>query len=595
MAVPDAALLRGSGTKRDEASSSAAAPATEAVERPSKKAAPPARVASVTLVVAGLDIVEEGTEDINTKDLSTVPVEDISEAKANELTKMDEFGAYAVIPKEARGSAKHISTKWEIVVRHGVVKARFVCREFNTYQSFDFFAATSSSLAGRFIDGWILEHDLCAFILDASSAFLHVPEHENVVVDPPEEWLDAHVANGGSRDVYWRMLKTLYGRRSAAKAWTEWLADALVAMGLEQNTAMPTLFRAEGNSKLRLLTHMDDGYGGATAEETLAFKAEFGKRVVNKFQGPMSVGSRFSFLGCEREMWEKAIVIRPSDKYIERYLKMFGITNCKPVKTNYAEPDWSPENNEPVTAAEHRLFRAAVGLAQHLGLCRCDILYTLKELGRYLEAPTKGMLKAAKHLGRYLAGTKDACVVLHHHGVRDSRVPRVLNIITDANWANCRRTRKSTHCIHISLGSMGPLVTRAATQSVIAMSSGESEWYGGVAGACDGLLMAEVMKWMGWHLVAKLSLDSSAARGMAQKVGVAKMRTVELRTLWLQSKVKKRLVSVHAVPGTKNVADIGTKGLSAERLTLLAVHAGLVRLARGTPPQAGHDCFLHDV
>ena len=89
---------------------------------------------------------EEGVEDINSRDLSEVPLEDIAEAKAKELEKMDAFEAYRVIGKEERGKAKHITTKWEIIVRHGIVKARFVCREFNSYQSFDFFAATTSSL-----------------------------------------------------------------------------------------------------------------------------------------------------------------------------------------------------------------------------------------------------------------------------------------------------------------------------------------------------------------------------------------------------------------------------------------------------------------
>ena len=200
-----------------------------------------------------------------------MPVHDIAEAKAAELTKMDDFEAYRVIPKSDRGSAKHITTKWEIVMRHGTVKARFVCREFNSYQSFDFFAAATSALAGRFIDAWILTMALCGFILDASSAFLHVPEKEHIVVDPPQEWLEAHVANGGSRDVYWLMLKTLYGRRSAAKAWTEWLAEVLIAMGLEQNAAMPTIFRAPEPSQLRLMTHMDDGFGGGRTQEVLAF------------------------------------------------------------------------------------------------------------------------------------------------------------------------------------------------------------------------------------------------------------------------------------------------------------------------------------
>eukprot|EP00975_Prorocentrum_lima_P016113 3422849-Prorocentrum_lima.AAC.1 len=60
------------------------------------------------------------------------------------------------------------------------------------------------------------------------------------------------------------MKKTLYGRRSAAQTWIEWLAGCVVAMGLERSEAMPTLFKAGEGSKLRLLTHMGDGYGAGS-------------------------------------------------------------------------------------------------------------------------------------------------------------------------------------------------------------------------------------------------------------------------------------------------------------------------------------------
>ena len=249
--------------------------------------------------------------------------------------------------------------------------------------------------------------------------------------------------------------------------------------------------------------------------------------------------------------------------------------------------------DEKLDAAGHALYRSAVGLAQHLSIFRADILYTLKQLGRFLESPTVGMLKAAKHLGRYLAGTKDYSVVMFSPRLQDMkfsprlsdmREPIKLNVITDANWAACRRTRKSTHCVHISLGHACPLLTRCATQGCIALSSGEAEWYGGVAGSADALLMKSVMEWLGWRLRINLYMDSSAARGMAAKIGIGKMRTVEIRTLWLQEKVRKKALAVFRVRGEQNVADIGTTGLSAERLALLSMHVGLVSCGPGMRP-----------
>eukprot|EP00975_Prorocentrum_lima_P030918 6489828-Prorocentrum_lima.AAC.1 len=88
---------------------------------------------------------------------------------------------------------------------------------------------------------------------------------------------------------------------------------------------------------------MDDGYGAGTVQEIMSFKKEFGKRVTHKFQGPVAVGGRYSFLGCERELWQDALVLRPADKYIERYLAMLSLTGCKPVWTNYCEADWSAD------------------------------------------------------------------------------------------------------------------------------------------------------------------------------------------------------------------------------------------------------------
>ena len=98
------------------------------------------------------------------------------------------------------------------------------------------------------------------------------------------------------------------------------------------------------------------------------------------------------------------------------------------------------------------------------------------------------------------------------------------------------------------------------------------------------MLMKTVMEWMGWRLRVALYLDSSAARGMACKIGIGRMRTVEVRTLWLQEKVKRKLITINCVKGEQNVADIGTKGLSADRLLLLARHCGLVRCSPSSRP-----------
>ena len=81
------------------------------------------------------------------------------------------------------------------------------------------------------------------------------------------------------------------------------------------------------------------------------------------------VGSRFSFLGGERELWEDSIVIRPSAKYIDKYLSMFGLQGCKPVKATWRDADWDPLRDDArLSEDDHKLFRSAVGVAQHLSI-----------------------------------------------------------------------------------------------------------------------------------------------------------------------------------------------------------------------------------
>ena len=54
---------------------------------------------------------------------------------------------------------------------------------------------------------------------------------------------------------------------------------------------------------------------------------------------------------------------------------------------------------------------------------------------------------------------------------------------TDANWAGCPVTRKSTSAAYLQFGNH-PLYAGASTQTIISFSSGEAKFYGAVRCAC---------------------------------------------------------------------------------------------------------------
>ena len=100
----------------------------------------------------------------------------------------------------------------------------------------------------------------------------------------------------------------------------------------------------------------------------------------------------------------------------------------------------------------------------------------------------------------------------------------------------------------------------AKTQSVIATSSGEAEYYGlakvagealGLKSLCNdlGIIVKNIQLWV----------DSSAAKAVAGRVGAGKLRHVEVTYLWIQSQVQEKKIRVRKVKGEENPADILTK------------------------------------
>ena len=58
-----------------------------------------------------------------------------------------------------------------------------------------------------------------------------------------------------------------------------------------------------------------------------------------------------------------------------------------------------------------------------------------------------------------------------------------------------------------------------------------------------------------------LHSDSSGAIAIAQRLGVGSVKTIETKTLWLQERLRDKLLTIVKVAGKINVADVGTKNL----------------------------------
>ena len=123
----------------------------------------------------------------------------------------------------------------------------------------------------------------------------------------------------------------------------------------------------------------------------------------------------------------------------------------------------------------------------------------------------------------------------------------------------------------------------STTQGVIALSSGEAEFYAMVKGTSAGLGAEALLRDMGAPSCKPLqvTVDATAGIGIASRKGAGRIRHIATPTLWMQRMVNDGTIMVAKVPGVQNPADMGTKPLSGPCLLFALRRCGFVE-AKGS-------------
>ena len=116
----------------------------------------------------------------------------------------------------------------------------------------------------------------------------------------------------------------------------------------------------------------------------------------------------------------------------------------------------------------------------------------------------------------------------------------------------------------------------SSTQSTIALSSGEAEFYAIVEGASRALGVEALMDDMGMKGQVRIWSDSSAGRSISLRKGTGKMRHLQVKYLWLQDATFEKRLTVEKVKGTENPADVATKFLTATEINEVVKAFGVV-------------------
>ena len=65
----------------------------------------------------------------------------------------------------------------------------------------------------------------------------------------------------------------------------------------------------------------------------------------------------------------------------------------------------------------------------------------------------------------------------------------------------------------------------------------------------------------------ELFMDSAAAKSLLHRDGLGKSKHIQIQDLWLQEQVKMKWLTLSKVAGEENLADLGTKNLTADKIS----------------------------
>ena len=358
--------------------------------------------------------------------------------------------------------------------------------------------------------------------------------------------------------------KHMYGTRRAADGWHSEYAGRLVEeLGFSCGDASACVFYHKSKG-LRCSVHGDDltTVGAKTSLDW--FRQELEKRYELKEPHRLGPGPqddkealvlnrvvRWTAEGLEMEADP-----RQSEKLL-RDLKLDGdgvkVAGSPGVKATREQLD----ADQPLERQKATPYRAVVARANYLAADRPELQYSAKEVCRWMASPTETSLNALKRLGRFVAGHRR--LVYHYPWQTVDQV----DTYSDTDWAGCPKTRRSTSGGCLLLGRH-LIKSWSSTQTSVALSSGEAEFYGVVKAGGVSLGFQALLADVGIALPIRVWTDSSATLGICGRQGLGRLRHIDTQCLWIQQRVRDGTVQLYKVRGEDNPVDLFTKHLVSQ-------------------------------
>jgi Reverse transcriptase (RNA-dependent DNA polymerase) len=368
---------------------------------------------------------------------------------------------------------------------------------------------------------------------------------------------------GGSKRVYLQMQRTIYGSVQAARAFWMELQKAFTAMGYTRSAADPCLyFRWDEDGELCVwLTWIDDciimGSSHVVDRERIKMMTLFECDDV----GPME-----EYVGNKIEISEQQMKLT-QPVLLQSFADEFGVkASGENLPAKPGQILMKGEEKDVLSAGDQSKYRSGVGKLRYTATwSRPDILNAVREVSRYLQAPTLVHYDAMLRIMDYCLSTasrgRKIAPVDRWDGTKEFEF--VVSGASDAAYNQCPDTRKCVSGNTTEVNGV-PVITKSVMQDTRKLSVTEAELDSAVTNVQDMLVVRQILESMGLKvkLPMVLRVDNSGVRELVNNWSVGgRTRHVANKAMYLRELKEWGVLKVLYQAGGEMCSDVFTKNL----------------------------------
>ncbi|KAK1650776.1 hypothetical protein QYE76_068581 [Lolium multiflorum] len=243
-------------------------------------------------------------------------------------------------------------------------------------------------------------------------------------------------------------------------------------------------------------------------------------------------------------------------QYALELLDRANMLNCNPITTP-VDTKSKLSGNDGRKVADPSEYRSLAGALQYLTLTRPDLSYAVQQICLFMHDPRESHLQLVKRILRYVQGTSHLGLQIY------ADTSRELVAYSDADWAGCPDTRKSTSGFGVFLGNN--LVSWSSKrQNTVSRSSAEAEYRAVANVVAESVWLRQLLHELHQPIASATVVycdNISATYLSSNPIQHQRTKHIEIDLHFVRDRVALGEARVLHVPTSSQYADIFTKGL----------------------------------